>query len=390
MVFISNTINSAVEVQLMEEVGHGTFSRVFKGKIQEKYVAVKVLNTVVDCIRMEVSYMRMFHHPNIISFYGTIQTDRLVILTEYMDSSLDNLLYNQQQCPVSLQFELTCPIKVHISLEIAKGIKYLQSLNLIHGDVKPENILVSADLKVKLSDFGLTKKPTEFSENIHGTPNYLPPETFLYNEYNITCDIYAFSMVIWQIFTQRLLYVKYESMDDLSLEVVHGERPILNKMVPEVYHKLLTDMWSNQIEQRPNIEKVIKILSLGYLEEIDNDSVKNAWRCLCPTQVLDYKLSLHYLNTKGNFKNIFRGIDFVSVNDFNFACNCFGNIWDASLQRKINEFIKNTHLFINWTNYTITAELNKTKIVIKEDLFSDSFIVGNGDKTYHIKSLWEL
>ena len=215
------------DLQLHEKIGKGAFSEVFKGNIagNDQIVAVKILTKIADCIKEEINFLESFSHPNIIHFYGTIQTDKLIIVTEYMDCTLDDLLYNQHTLKPALQFELTQTIKTHICIEIGNGINYLQQLCLIHGDIKPENILVNANLKVKLSDFGLTKHPIECSETRHGTPNYLPPETFLHNEYNLTCDIYAFAMVIWQIFTQRLLYVNSITVEDLSTKIIEGERP---------------------------------------------------------------------------------------------------------------------------------------------------------------------
>lgn len=131
------------ELRCLQEIGRGAFSHVFKGILNGKLVAVKKITKVTDCIKNEVNYLTILKHPNIIRFTAAYKGDSFVIVTEYMDCSLDDLLYSPERVPQQLDIPLTNKIKVYISIEIAKGIQYLQSLNLIHGDIKPDNILVS-------------------------------------------------------------------------------------------------------------------------------------------------------------------------------------------------------------------------------------------------------
>ncbi|ELP89565.1 cAMP-dependent protein kinase type, putative, partial [Entamoeba invadens IP1] len=269
------------DLRIIEEIGHGAFSRVYKAESNGVLVASKVLSKVPDCVKNEVQYLQILKHPNIVRFYSAEKTEKgLIINMEYVESNLDSLLFDQQHCPVPLRTTLTTSIKVTLCMDIGKAVQYLQSLRLIHGDLKPENILISHDFKVKLSDFGFTRAPSKFFETIHGTPNYLPPEAFLYNEFNRTCDTYAFSLVIYQIFTQRLIFTNCTTTEELADAVVHGERPTLNSLVPEVYHELLQKMWSGNIDERPNMKKILQTLSLGYLEDIDDLMARNFWSFL--------------------------------------------------------------------------------------------------------------
>ena len=369
------------DLELREKIGKGAFSEVFKGSFKgyNKLVAVKILTKFADCIKEEISYLESFHHPNIIHFYGTIETDKLIIVTEYMDCTLDDLLYNQHSLKESLQFELTQSVKTFISIEIGKGIKYLQQQSLIHGDIKPENILINSSLKVKLSDFGLTKKPIECSDSIHGTPNYLPPETFIHNEYNLTCDIYAYSFVIWQIFTQRLLFVDYTTFDVLKLKIINGERPRLTSSVPKCYHKLLTKMWSKDVNERPPINDILIKLSENYLEEFSTLTIKNQWRMLCKKYydgIIQREIPLEIMNEEHDFSKVFRNIDNIAVNHYDFLSTIFGDMTKDENVKKMNCFLSSFDVSFNWDERYLLVHQNQGDFafIVREDLWNDDWL----------------
>ena len=126
------TVNDKT-IELMEQVGKGAFSEVYKGKFEEEIVAVKIIKENVDCIKDEIEILKSLKHDNIIKFFEMIQTEKIIIMTEFMHCTLDDLLYKQNDLNPNFQFELSNQIKIFISIEIGKAIKYLQHLNLIHG-----------------------------------------------------------------------------------------------------------------------------------------------------------------------------------------------------------------------------------------------------------------
>lgn len=385
-------------LQLREKIGKGAFSEVFKGELTEIHtvVAVKVLTSIADCIKEEINYLQSFSHPNIIHFYGTIQTDKLIIVTEYMDCTLDDLLYHQHTLAPSLQFDLTEQIKIHISIEIGKGIRYLQQLSLIHGDIKPENILIDSNLNVKLNDFGLTKRPIECSDNIHGTPNYLPPETFVYNEYNLTCDIYAYAMVIWQIFTQRLLYVKYNTMEDLSMKIWDGERPPLTKSIPKCYHSLLSQMWSKDIAERPKINDILITLSEAYLDGFSNAKVKNQWRMLCNKYydgIIQREIPVDLLKREQKSDMFCDNVTMIGIKHFDLLSVLFGDMLKEQDVRKMNAFLTSIPTEFHWDERYLVLDHNGFMFKVREDLFDDDRLEVENLKSgrkISIKSIYHL
>ncbi|KAL7720098.1 Protein kinase [Entamoeba marina] len=347
------------DIKLLTLVGKGAFSQVFKSEFNGNTVAAKVIIKAPQCTENEVKYLSCLKHPNILSFFGIVNAVNFVIVTEFMDCSLDDLLYHQEKCPHSLQIPLTTFIKVTISLEIAKGIEYLQSLHLIHGDLKPDNVLISRDFKIKLSDFGLTRKPS-YSTILHGTPNYLPPEAFFYIMNIIVLVIFMlFSMVIWQIFTQRLLFVKHNTTEELSCEVINGERPKLTTAIPLVYHDMLSNMWSPNVSYRPSIQECIHTLSLGYLEEIEVAEAQYYWHVMCGGFDVFPVVQSTKLQSFGNFESLLRETQPLTVQMYNFIVCCFGKIWEKEIQVKLEAFLQRNQVIFEW-------ESNKC-ILIKND-----------------------
>mmetsp|Transcript_11069 Transcript_11069/g.36167 ORF Transcript_11069/g.36167 Transcript_11069/m.36167 type:complete len:174 (+) Transcript_11069:331-852(+) len=92
-----------------------------------------------------------------------------------------------------------------VLLDTAKGLLYLHGRGLVHFDVKPLNILVSAHNVAKLSDVGLTKKLNNTLTRPGGwTPAYAAPEILARQGANETSDIYSFGLVVWQVYTHRV------------------------------------------------------------------------------------------------------------------------------------------------------------------------------------------
>jgi len=94
--------------------------------------------------------------------------------------------------------------------DICEGLKFLHGQNLIHRDLKPDNILISKKGVAKLSDFGITKKTentyVSLSDrvNMFGTFRYLPPEVMNGEKYNQKCDIWALGIIYYEMLTQGI------------------------------------------------------------------------------------------------------------------------------------------------------------------------------------------
>jgi len=191
------------EFRILETLGSGGFGTVYKVKHPDGEIfAAKVPDGGILKFKEEISTLEGLLHPNIVSFRGAHEDDKPPFyLMEYISQG-------------SLE-DATKPIDLNLALiimhQVLEGLKYTHSKNIIHGDIKPSNILLGD--QAKLSDFGLVSKsdPESFfntlsvvSENIAGTWDYMSPEqkAGVIDKRN---DIYSVGVVFYQILTNRLL-----------------------------------------------------------------------------------------------------------------------------------------------------------------------------------------
>lgn len=167
--------------------------------------ADQYLKTELDRVVNEIRVFSMIsekdnHH--IVSYYENDieKTEKykynIYILMELM-MPLDKWLYENN---------LTVSQAIDISLDVAKGIKICHDNNIVHRDIKLNNIFVSKDGKFKLGDFGISKKIGELtrSHTIKGTPHYIAPEIYVKNEkYSNSSDIYSLGILMYYLLNKR-------------------------------------------------------------------------------------------------------------------------------------------------------------------------------------------
>ena len=170
--------------KIISELGHGGMSDVFEARdiIFKRTVAVKIIkfensNKIENLIRFqnEARFSAAFNHPNIVKIYDYGEHNNLpYIVNEYMKSQTlrDVLDYKK-----NLGLNETC----QIMLQLCDAVIEVHSKNIIHRDIKPQNIYYLSDGTVKLSDFGISvllNSPLNVNENkkVMGTVQYLAPE----------------------------------------------------------------------------------------------------------------------------------------------------------------------------------------------------------------------
>ena len=136
------------------------FAPVYKGVFRDTEVAIKKLATdrlsteALDELVREAGVMCNLKHENIVKFIGFSPPPNCCLLTQYLTSSLQDLLYKEQR---KLSKHELC----RILIDIAAGMRYLHAQGVVHSDLKPANILVDERLKAKIDNFGLTKLKQE-------------------------------------------------------------------------------------------------------------------------------------------------------------------------------------------------------------------------------------
>ena len=283
-------------------IGEGTFGKVYiANQIKDnKNFAVKILKTDNGfnghdqmLLMRESLILHKLKHPCIVEFKGLNSQSFLdptklspSIITEYLShGSLRTILDSEQRSLA--EFDWT-PTKKYINLlGIARAMKYLHRHGVIHRDLKPENILTDENYYPRVCDFGLSKYFSESVSNSNkltmtgqiGTPLYMAPELFEGDcHYGPGVDVYAFSMIAFEIVSGEVPFNEFSGLPPVALAVkaASGKRPKIPASVPSKMAKLIRRCWSQEAESRPSFDEVFSELSsdLSMLgDDVDEDEI---------------------------------------------------------------------------------------------------------------------
>lgn len=177
--------------------------------------------------------------------------------------------------------------------QIARALAYLHSRKpaIIHRDVKPNNILVSADwMRAKLADFGISKTMeatlnATLTTGTIGTPEYCAPEVFNPQKGVILplakIDVYAFSMTLHHVVTNQKPFVDCENPMQIMFAVAGGRRPDVN-LVPMALRKIMEQAWNPQPANRPTMQELLVALNpaAGALAQEEQEQREDASKCV--------------------------------------------------------------------------------------------------------------
>lgn len=267
------------ELTLTTKLGEGGFGIVYKGNW--KYggeVAIKQIKGVLGQdaeqeFKKEAGAMAKLNSPYIIRLFGICwEEEKYAMVMELMpNKSLYHLLHTNQELPWSLRY--------NIAQDIAYGLRLLHARNTLHRDLKSLNVLLDANLRAKLTDFGLAKVKTQSKTTSKapgssvGTIAWMAPELFgLKPKYSESSDIYAYGMTAWELSSRE---TPYQDVGDVSIikdAVKSGERADIPSNCPETFSKLIKACWTQDHNRRPTIDIVITALEQIIAKETPNKS----------------------------------------------------------------------------------------------------------------------
>jgi len=233
--------------------------------------------------------MNSLRHPNIVSVYGAcLRKPRIGVIMEYcVNGALTSFIEGKK-----LKWER----KLQILIDVARGMQFLHSKNVIHRDLKSDNILLDDHMVAKLVDFGLAriKQLDQASSNMKmttrvGTSNYMAPELVLNNDqltYDEKCDVYSFAIVMFELLADTTEpYGKGEYHVELKVANNPTFRPTLPINIEDqflsssastssslgssgiqmnaqvmLYIDLMTKCWSHSPSQRPSFTVIVNEL----------------------------------------------------------------------------------------------------------------------------------
>lgn len=173
-------------------------------------------------------------------------------------------------------------VRVKVAFDISAALLFLHEKNIIYRDLKPENLGFDVRGDIKLFDLGLVKElhPSmkddagNYKMSMAGTPRYMSPETGTYQPYNLSADVYSFSMLLWEILTLEKPLKDFTYAQLKSQIFIDGKRPTLGKVFNKNLRALVGSGWSQNATLRP---------SMGQIYE----SLKNEFTKLAPRHLPD-------------------------------------------------------------------------------------------------------
>ena len=232
--------------KLLEKIGEGGMGVVYKAKctLLNRFVAVKILKAElskdVDFItrfKKEANSIASLSHANIVNVYDVGSQNNInFIVMEYINGKTlkqvikDNVRLNSLNT-------------INIALKIAKALEYAHKNNIIHRDIKPDNILITEDNIVKLTDFGIAKiadaETLTNSNKIIGSVHYFSPEQAKGKFVDCRTDIYALGVVMYEMITGQL---PFNGENSISVAIMHVQEPVIppNKVITDIPENINT------------------------------------------------------------------------------------------------------------------------------------------------------
>lgn len=216
--------------EIVGRIGAGGMSNVYKAKDQKlnRFVAVKVLKpefsadaTFVKKFRVEAQSAAGLSHPNIVNVYDVGEEDGIYYIVMELVQGITLKHYIERKGKLDIREVL------NISVQIASGMGAAHANRIIHRDIKPQNVIMSRDGKVKVTDFGIAKAAdsTTVTTNAAGSVHYISPEQARGGYSDEKSDIYSLGITMYEMVTGK---VPYDGENNVSVALQH----IQGNMVP--------------------------------------------------------------------------------------------------------------------------------------------------------------
>ncbi|CAN6969067.1 unnamed protein product [Brassica oleracea var. botrytis] len=264
------------DLEELKELGSGTFGTVYHGKWRGTDVAIKRIKRTCFIGRSseqerltsefwhEAEILSKLHHPNVMAFYGVVKDGpggTLATVTEYMvNGSLRHVLLSNRH--------IDRRKRLIIAMDAAFGMEYLHSKNIVHFDLKCDNLLVNlkdpARPICKVGDFGLSKikRNTLVSGGVRGTLPWMAPELLSGSSSKVSekVDVFSFGIVLWEILTGEEPYANMHYGAIIGGIVNNTLRPTVPSYCDPEWRMLMEQCWAPDPFFRPSFPEIARRL----------------------------------------------------------------------------------------------------------------------------------
>ncbi|HEY2074178.1 MAG TPA: Stk1 family PASTA domain-containing Ser/Thr kinase [Gaiellaceae bacterium] len=248
--------------QIVRKLGAGGMANVYLAEDQElgRRVAIKILNDrhandeqFVERFRREAKNAAALSHPNIVSIYDRGEAEgTYYIAMEYLDGrSLKELILSRGDAPIA--------VVVEYARQILSALRFAHRHGIVHRDIKPHNVLVDGEGRVKVTDFGIARAGTsQMTEagSIVGTAQYLSPEQARGGDVDQRSDLYSLGVLMYEMLT--------------------GEVPFSGDTPVEIAMKHLSQTPAPPSTKRPEIPRELDMVVMRSLAKAPDDRYQSA------------------------------------------------------------------------------------------------------------------
>ncbi|MBR3734243.1 MAG: serine/threonine protein kinase, partial [Lachnospiraceae bacterium] len=236
MIKIGMTVADRYEV--LEKIGTGGMSDVYRAKDHKlsRFVAVKVLKQefsenkdFLQKFRSEAQSAAGLMHPNIVNVYDVGEENGSHYIVMELVEGITLKKYIEKKARLSVREA------VSIAIQVAQGIEAAHNNHIIHRDIKPQNVIISMDGKVKVTDFGIAKAATSntITSNVMGSVHYTSPEQVRGGFSDEKSDIYSLGITLFEMLTGRVPF-NGDTTVAVAIKHIQEQMPSPREFVPEI------------------------------------------------------------------------------------------------------------------------------------------------------------
>uniref|UniRef100_A0A3Q1H0X1 Tyrosine-protein kinase n=1 Tax=Anabas testudineus TaxID=64144 RepID=A0A3Q1H0X1_ANATE len=248
----------------IKELGSGQFGVVQYGKWQGQHdVAIKMIkegSMSEDDFIEEAKIMMKLRHENLVQLYGVCTKQKpIYIVTEFLSNGclLTYLKEGLKQHPTTVQLLEMCK-------DVSEGMAYLEAQQYIHRDLAARNCLVDGNGTVKVTDFGLSRYvlDDEYTSSAGSKfpVRWSPPEVLLYCKFSSKSDIWAYGVLMWEVYTLgRLPYDRLNNTEIVE-QVSRGMRLYRPQLANEKVYNIMMTCWHEKPDDRPTFQELALVV----------------------------------------------------------------------------------------------------------------------------------
>ncbi|KAI0077671.1 kinase-like protein [Panus rudis PR-1116 ss-1] len=260
-----------------QKLGSGSFGNVYKGTYLGLDVAIKEVlpSTEYDVAKYferEWRLMKEARHPNVVLYIGLSRAPepdgRIYIISEYIENGNLRAYIHDKSKPFPWRLRLS------FATDIARALAYLHARRCIHRDLKGENLLVTANGRLKITDFGFARiaaRNEEESKRLTfcGTDSYMSPEILLGNEFDLPTDIFSLGVILCEIAARKLASDTVFRRTPPTFGIDRDEvRSLASPGCPPAFINLCLDCLAEDPAKRPTTREI-----LDRLRDIEADVI---------------------------------------------------------------------------------------------------------------------